>query len=573
MAAETLDVHLDFNGNEIQNAVLQPLTADPASPKPMQVWSRSNLASGGGGNGVIRYADSGGNILQLATGSSALSSAYSTITDGAVSATASGADTFKLRTAGGGFTVAVVNNDGTHGDNALFTLDTSTTGGANKIPQASATNQLHAGNNLILNAQTPVATAGAISYFGGYWSGGDGTASDNFLQSTKSASGITNKTFTKPGLTTSSPPTAGVAGQLGFTTTSLQFADGTVVQTVASLAQTQTFTNKTWGDNLNMGGFRITGLGTPTSSSDAATKLYVDDLVTGLDVKGSVRVASTGNVAISSPGASIDGITLANGNRVLLKDQSIASQNGIYVFNGSGSAMTRSTDADASGEVTAGLYVWVEDGTTNADSGWILITDGTIILDTTALAFTQFSGSASVIAGNGLTKTGSTIDVVGTTNRITVATDSIDISSAYVGQTSITTLGIIGTGTWQGTVIGLAYGGTGVDASAGAGAATARDATHLGRPATAPATATNVTVSATGILATAKFTITGTGAATAFTLIHNLNNSAPIIGPLILASSGAREWAQCVVTSATAVIVTFNTAPGSGVVYNITIMG
>lgn len=118
---------------------------------------------------------------------------------------------------------------------------------------------------------------------------------------------------------------------------------------------------------------------------------FVQATAQGLDVKASVRVASTANVAIAAPGTSIDGVTLANGDRVLLKDQSTGSQNGIYVFNGSGSAMTRATDADTSAKVTGGLFTFTEEGTANANSGWILTTSGTITLGTTSLTFTQFS--------------------------------------------------------------------------------------------------------------------------------------------------------------------------------------
>jgi hypothetical protein len=103
--------------------------------------------------------------------------------------------------------------------------------------------------------------------------------------------------------------------------------------------------------------------------------------------------------------------------------------------------LTRATDADTATELTPGTFVFVEQGTAWADSGWVLTTDGTIVLGTTNLTFVQFSAAGQSIAGNGLTKSGNTIDAVGTTDRITVNADSIDIASTYVGQSSITTLG------------------------------------------------------------------------------------------------------------------------------------
>lgn len=202
---------------------------------------------------------------------------------------------------------------------------------------------------------------------------------------------------------------------------------------------------------------------TPTEAGHAATKGYVDAARSGLDVKQSVRVATTEAITLSSGlenGDTIDGVTLATGNRVLVKNQDTASENGIYVVAASG-APSRADDADTSAEVTAGMFTFVEEGTTNADTGWVLTTNNTITLGTTGLTFAQFSGAGSILAGDGLTKTGSTINVVGTSNRITANADSIDIASTYVGQSSITTLGTITTGTWNGTTIAVANGGTG----------------------------------------------------------------------------------------------------------------
>ena len=212
-------------------------------------------------------------------------------------------------------------------------------------------------------------------------------------------------------------------------------------------------------------------------------KSYVDAVANGLDVKASVRVATTANlsgtynngngtITAGSNGAiSVDGVSLDVNDRVLVKDQTTQTQNGFYKVTtvGSGSAafvLTRTPDADAASELTGGAFTFVEEGTANADNGFVLTTNGTPTLGTTNITFEQFSGAGQISAGAGLTKTGNTIDVVGTADKISVTANALTIASTYVGQSSITTLGTITTGVWNGTAIAATSGGTGLSSIA-----------------------------------------------------------------------------------------------------------
>lgn len=156
---------------------------------------------------------------------------------------------------------------------------------------------------------------------------------------------------------------------------------------------------------VSLNGQKITNLATPILDSDAATKAYVDSTAQGLDIKQSVRVASTANVVIATGGLLIiDGVTIDVGDRVLLKDQNTASENGIYVA--SSGAWVRASDADSSTKVTAGMFTFVEMGALNSDRGYVLTTNNPIVLGTTGLSFTQFSGAGTYSAGTGITLTG-----------------------------------------------------------------------------------------------------------------------------------------------------------------------
>ena len=176
---------------------------------------------------------------------------------------------------------------------------------------------------------------------------------------------------------------------------------------------------------------KITGLADPTAAQDAATKNYVDLAVQGLEPKQSVRAASTAHIATLSGTMTIDGVALIAGDRVLVKDQTSSAQNGVYVV--AASTWARAADMDAWGELVS-AYLFVEQGTVNADMGFLCTVDPGGTLGTTPIAFVQFSGAGQIAAGAGLTKTGNTLDVVtASAARIVVNADSIDLATTGVG--------------------------------------------------------------------------------------------------------------------------------------------
>lgn len=177
------------------------------------------------------------------------------------------------------------------------------------------------------------------------------------------------------------------------------------------LSTAQTLSNKTLGTDLAAGGFTISGLADPVNAQDAATKIYVDSVAQGLDVKESVRVASTVtlNLDIAAAGDIVDGVTTVIGDRVLLKDQTDPAENGIYVFQET--FVTRAADANEPDELNAGTFVFVEEGTTYGDTGWVVSSDNPITIGSDDMVWTQFSGAGTYLAGNGIVLTGNEFSI------------------------------------------------------------------------------------------------------------------------------------------------------------------
>lgn len=177
-----------------------------------------------------------------------------------------------------------------------------------------------------------------------------------------------------------------------------------------SLPSTLTFTGKTINNGSFVGG-AFTGLSLPSNSSDAANKGYVDSLISGVASgiipKGSVKAATTANITLSGA-QTIDGVSIVATDRVLVKNQSTTSQNGIYVA--AASTWSRATDADTAAELSINFYYFISSGTTLANTGWFIQTAPTA-LGTDPVVFSQFSAAQNYIAGSGLQLTGLTFNV------------------------------------------------------------------------------------------------------------------------------------------------------------------
>ncbi len=231
-------------------------------------------------------------------------------------------------------------------------------------------------------------------------------------------------------------------------------ASGDVLVFGQTGGELQDLTIQSGGDITLSGGGELVGLpSTPSVDNAAASKEYVDSVAQGLDVHDSVKAATTASGTLASDfenGDAIDGVTLSTGDRILIKDQG-STENGVYVVNASG-APTRAADFDT-GYTAAGAFLFVEEGTVNGDNGLVCTNNqGSDVVGTDTLVFSQFSGAGQVIAGDALTKDGNTIDWVPNATggleaaandaSIKVDTTSTTTTEANVANTTANGLGI-----------------------------------------------------------------------------------------------------------------------------------
>lgn len=386
-------------------------------------------------------------------------------------------------------------------------------------------------------------------------------------------------------------PSTGILTATGFSGSG---ANLTSIPNTATTA-TATNTNSAIVARDASGNFNATMIslsGTTTNATDAATKQYVDNIASGFNAHDSVEAATTAALtATYSNGTSgvgatltnsgtqaalvIDGVTLANGNRVLVKNQATASQNGVYYIASAGNlgsvstnwVLTRATDYDGStpGEVNAGDMVFVSSPSsqysvnpTNNNTSWIMNTPGTITLGTTSISWVQGSGSGTVTAGNGITVSG---------NVVTFNPTSTGGLQALAGGAAIlkpTNSGIVtdSTGTYIGAGTGFSLSGTTLNYASGT---TSQAASGVSGGAYSYATQKQTA------------TITGNGSLTSFAVAHNLNTQNVTVQVYQTSATPDTQYSEVEVdivrTSSSVVTVSFASAVASGDTYNVVIVG
>jgi hypothetical protein len=341
----------------------------------------------------------------------------------------------------GTFTAVTVNAKGltTAATNLAITGDITGTASGSGLASTLATVNSNVGTfaSVTVNGKGLVTAAGALT--------GDITSSGAATTLATVNGSPQSDTFRKITVTGKGLVTATSAVGSGDITTALGYTPVNKAGDSMTSAANLTFS----------GGGEVLGLPTtPSGSTAAASKAYVDAIAAGLSWKTAVRAATTVNGTLASAyenGDAIDGVTLATGDRILIKNQTTQTENGIYTVNASG-APTRATDADTGAELV-NATVFVDQGTTLADTGWTQTTNAPITVGSSNIVFVQFTGAGSYVAGAGLTLTGNSFAITAPVSPALGGTGTITAPTS--GQFLIGTSGNVYTPATIGTTTGI----------------------------------------------------------------------------------------------------------------------
>ena len=545
---------INLNKNELQNARIQNLSSAPSSPVAGQVYydTSTNVLYFYNGSSWIPTSGST-EVIQDVIGSSVL---------GGTALTATYDDTAGTTTLDLDNTTVTAGSYGSSTAVPTFTVDAqgrlTAAGTANIATTLSVAAESGTTDTVDLLTDTLTFAAGegintVVSNNTITISGEDASSSNKGVASFDS----TDFTVTSGAVTLKAERVEDIVGNLisGGTGIDATYTDGAgtlsidIDSTVTTNSGTQTLTNKTLGSgtalgaNLDAASYKITNLGTPTSSSDAATKAYVDAVSEGLHVHPAAEVYVAANVTIATAleaGDVVDGITLAEGMRVLVNGQTTQSQNGIYVVQATGGPV-RAADFDTAAEVDSGDFIFVSSGNAYGNTGWVQ-TLRPATIGTDAISFTQFSGAGTYLAGDGLTLTGTTFSVDVTPSS---GSASLQIANNALGVKANTSDGLEITGNGLGI-----NNGTGLTFSSGA--------------------LTFDTSNGYGVRKLA-FSV-GNGSATSYTVTHNLATRDTTVQIFENASPYAQVEADVEHTDSNTLTIKFASAPTSDQ-YRVVVVG